>query len=395
MSAREVGLTGEGAASPGGSVGVVTTRFFEFDRLALESGACLEPVRLAYETYGVLSAARDNAILCCHALSGDAHAAGFHEGSEVPGWWDDFIGPGKAFDTNRYFVICSNVLSGCRGSTGPSSVRSRSGAPYALEFPLVTIGDMVNAQRHLIDFLGIKRLLCVAGGSMGGMQALQWSVAYPERVQSVAAIATSSRHSPQQIAFNEVGRQAIMADPNWRRGRYYGDEPPRAGLAVARMLGHVTYLSEEALRQKFARRLQDKEEFDFHFDAEFQVESYLHHQGDKFVDRFDANSYLYITRALDYFDLAAGFDSLQAAFSKARARYLFVAFSSDWIYPPWQLREVTRAAKIAGRSATYFEVNTPYGHDAFLLESALLSRAVKQFLSSEEEKKSNTAPANS
>lgn len=365
------------------NIGLVETHYFDFAELVLESGALLAPVRLAYETYGTLNDDCSNAILCCHALSGDAHAAGYHEGDEHPGWWDDFIGPGKAFDTEKYFVICSNVLSGCRGSSGPSSIDPQTNECYGLNFPLVTIGDMVNAQRHLIDHLGIEQLFCVAGGSMGGMQAMQWSVTYPERVRSVVAIATAPRHSPQQIAFNEVGRQAIMADPAWNNGRYYDSAPPRAGLAVARMLGHVTYLSEIALRQKFARRLQDKEKFDFHFGTEFQVESYLRHQGDKFVDRFDANSYLYITRALDYFDLTAEFGSLRDAFAKASARFLFIAFSSDWIYPPWQIRELTRAAKVASREATYFEIDTPYGHDAFLLESALLTRAAQQFLSAE------------
>ncbi len=370
-----------------GSVGLVETQYFDFDALDLESGARLAPVKLAYETYGELNGDRSNAILCCHALSGDAHAAGHHTGAKSPGWWDDFIGPGKAFDTRRYFVICSNVISGCAGSTGPGSPHPTTGVPYALDFPFVTIGDMVNAQLRLVEGLGIERLFCVAGGSMGGMQALQWSVAYPERVQSVVAIATTSRHSPQQIAFNEVGRQAIMADETWNNGRYYGGEAPAAGLAVARMVGHITYLSEESLHIKFARRLQDKDSFDFHLGTEFQVESYLHHQGDKFVDRFDANSYLYITRALDYFDLAAGHGSLQAAFERARARYLFIAFSSDWLYPSWQLQEVTRAARMAAREASYFQITTPHGHDAFLLESALQARAVRQFLASEEARK--------
>ncbi len=289
------------------SVGVVETHYYTYAQLGkehkLESGESLGPITLAYETYGKLNKDKSNAILALHALSGDAHAAGVHKGEDNKGWWDDMIGPGKAFDTNRYFVICSNVIGGCKGSTGPSSVNQATGKPYALDFPFITVADMVHAQRHLIDYLGIEKLLCVAGGSMGGMQVLQWVASYPNRVKAAIPIATTLKHSPQQIAFNEVIRQSIMADPAWREGNYYEYGQPEKGLSVARMIGHITFMSDQSMEKKFSRRLK-KDQFSFGFDPDFEVEGYLHYRGANFVKRFDANSYLYITKAIDYFDLS-------------------------------------------------------------------------------------------
>src|SRR5689334_18784720 len=281
---------------------IVESSTVRFDSLSLDSGAILSPVEVAYETYGHLNATKSNAILVLHAFSGDAHAAGISPETGKPGWWDNMIGPGKAFDTNRYFVICTNVLGGCRGTTGPSSINPATGCPYAMSFPVITIGDMVRLQKMVIDHLGIERLLAVAGGSMGAMQALEWAVAYPDSVVAALPIAGTTRHSAQQIAFNEVGRQAIMADPDWNGGNYYGKQPPARGLAVARMVGHITYMSDDSMREKFGRRLRDKDQFGFGFDVDFEVESYLRYRGSQFVNRFDANSYLYITKAMDYFD---------------------------------------------------------------------------------------------
>jgi homoserine O-acetyltransferase len=361
---------------------IVETRFFTFagppDELVLDSGGRLGPITLAYETYGRLDEAGANAILIFHALSGDAHAAGYHEGDERPGWWDNMIGPGKAFDTDKYFVICSNVIGGCRGSTGPSSENPGTGGPYGLDFPVITVGDMVNAQAKLIDHLGIEKLLSAAGGSMGGMQALQWVVSYPERVRSAIPIATTARHSPQQIAFNEVGRQAIMADPGWNGGDYYGGAPPTRGLSVARMVGHITYMSDESMAEKFGRRFKDKHGGS-KFEPDFEVEGYLQYRGDNFVKRFDANSYLYITKALDYFDLDNG-KGLENVLRGIKTKFLAIAFKSDWLYPPYQLREIVKACKLAGVDATYCELNSSYGHDAFLLESAEQEYLVKHFL---------------
>src|SRR5579872_772804 len=291
----------------------VETKTAEFDAISLESGASLAPVCVAYQTYGALNAARSNAILILHAFSGDAHAAGISAETGKPGWWDNMIGPGKASDTEKYFIICSNVLGGCQGTTGPSSVNPQTGCPYGMTFPVITMGDMARLQAKLIDHLGIERLLAVAGGSMGGMQALEWAVSYPERVMAVIPIATTARHSPQQIAFNEVGRQAIMADPDWNGGNYYGGRPPARGLAVARMIGHITYLSDDSMRSKFGRRLRAPDQF--------EVESYLQYQGNKFVDRFDANSYIYITRALDSFDLTQR-GTLASLFERIGTRFL-------------------------------------------------------------------------
>lgn len=364
------------------SIGIVGTKYFTFAHspyeLTLDSGEKLGPVTLAYETYGKLNDQRSNAILILHALSGDAHAAGFHDGDDKPGWWDEMIGPGKAFDTDTYFVICSNILGGCRGSTGPSSINPATGKAYGLDFPTITIKDMVNAQRHLIDHIGIENLLCVMGGSMGGMQALQWAASYPERVRSVIPIATTLKHSPQQIAFNEVGRLAIMADPDWQGGRYYGRTVPSKGLAVARMIGHITYMSDISMSEKFGRRFRNGK-IPSKFGAEFEVEGYLHYHGDNFVRRFDANSYLYITKALDYFDLSNG-KTLFEVFKGISAKFLIIAFKSDWLYPAYQSKDILKICKLAGIEATYCEINSTYGHDAFLLEIEEETHLVRHFL---------------
>jgi homoserine O-acetyltransferase len=365
------------------SVGIVKTEYLTFseppNEFKLESGEKIGPVTLAYETYGKLNADKSNAVLIVHALSGDAHAAGLHrESDREPGWWDNLIGPGKAFDTDKYFVICSNILGGCKGSTGPSSVNPKTNKPYALDFPVITIRDIVNAQKHLVDHLGIERLLSIAGGSMGGMQALSWLVNYPDRVCSVIPIATALKHSPQQIAFDEVGRQAVMADPNWRDGNYYGQSAPDKGLAVARMIGHITYMSDRSMEDKFGR-LRKKDAKNFKFTADFEVEGYLHYRGDNFVKRFDANSYLYITKAMDNFDLLEG-KTIQNLFKGVKAKLLIIAFKSDWLYPAYQSKEIIKAAKLAGIEVTYCEIDSTYGHDAFLLETKEETHLVKYFL---------------
>ncbi|HXG33553.1 MAG TPA: homoserine O-acetyltransferase [Bryobacteraceae bacterium] len=359
---------------------IVQTQHVRFDSLPLDCGATLSPVEVAYETYGELNRERTNAILILHALSGDAHAAGISQETGKPGWWDNMIGPGKGFDTDKYFVICSNVLGGCRGTTGPSSINPATGCPYALSFPVITIGDMVRLQKMLIDHLGIERLLAVAGGSMGGMQVLQWAVAYPDKVAAAIPIATTARHSPQQIAFNEVGRQAIMADPDWNGGNYYGRRPPARGLAVARMIGHITYMSDESMREKFGRRLRDKDRYGFDFSVDFEVESYLHYRGAQFVDRFDANSYLYITKAMDYFDLTNGSESLASVLEKTQARFLVISFTSDWLYPSYQSLEIVNALRSRNRDVAYCELTSNYGHDAFLVEVGEQTEIVRGFL---------------
>lgn len=369
-----------------GSVGIVKTKYLTFaeppHELVLECGEKLGPVTLAYETYGQLDRQKANAILIMHALSGDAHAAGRHaEHDSRPGWWDIMIGPGKAFDTDRYFVICANCIGGCMGSTGPSSLNPRTGKPYAMEFPLITIADMVNAQKWLIDSLGIEKLLAVAGGSMGGMQVLEWAIEFPERIRSAIPIATTSHLSPQGIAFNEVGRQAIMSDPHWNRGNYYEGPPPNRGLALARMIGHITYLSDESMHLKFGRKLQDRKGLSYDFLTDFQVEGYLHYQGDVFTQRFDANSYLYITKAIDYFDLAEkGEGSLVRACARARAAFLIIAFSSDWLYPPYQNKEIADALRVNNVEASFCILDSSYGHDAFLLESEKQTHLISHFL---------------
>lgn len=373
----------------GVSVGLVEKKTFTFarppDEMVLESGERLGPVTLAYEAYGRLNAARDNAVLICHALSGDSHAAGYYRREDPrPGWWDIMIGPGKGIDTDRYYVICANIIGSCVGSTGPGSFNPQTGRPYGLDFPVITVGDMVSAQRALVDQLGIQRLLAVIGGSVGGMQVLEWTVRYPDRVFAGVPLASTCRHSALAIAFNEVSRQAIMADPKWNGGSYEPDSRPDLGLAVARMIGHITYLSDEAMRRKFGRRLQKRRDFSFNFDADFQVESYLRHQGRKFVERFDANAFLYITKAADYFDLGLqhGDGSLSQAFSRARARYLVVSFTSDWLYPTYQSREMVKAMKKAGRDVSFCEIEAQWGHDAFLLPNDRLSLLLGGFLKS-------------
>jgi len=374
----------------GRSVGVVRKQFLTVcsreEPMRLESGAVLGPVTLAYETCGELNERADNAVLVLHALTGDSHVAGYYAADDPkPGWWEIMVGPGKPLDTDRYFVICSNVLGSCMGSTGPSSENpDKPGQFYGLDFPMVTIGDMVRAQKKLLEHLGVSRLLCAIGGSMGGMQVLEWTVRYPELVAAAVPLATTTRHSALNIAFHEIARQAIMADPNWKQGRYDPDIPPAMGLAVARMIGHVTYLSDEAMRLKFGRRLQDKDHFSFDFldDPDFQVESYLRYQGRKFTSRFDANSFLYITKAADYFDLALqhGGGSVAGAFEKALARFLVVSFSSDWLYPTYQSREMVKAMKKAGRDVSFCEINADCGHDAFLLQNERMFSLVRGFL---------------
>jgi len=368
-----------------GSVGIVATEYFTFaqppNEMELESGQKLGPITLAYETYGRLNDAKDNAIMVFHALSGDAHAAGYNAPDEKsPGWWDIMIGPGKAFDTNKYFVICANIVGGCKGSTGPASIDPQTGRPYALSFPIVTVKDMVKAQKELLDFLGIERLLCVVGGSLGGMQVLQWVADYPDTVRLAIPIASSARLSTQAIALDEVGRQSIRSDPNWRKGEYYGKATPNHGLAVARMIGHITYLSEVSMHRKFGRRLRNKTKLGYDLGPDFEVESYLQYKGDHFVQRFDANSYLYITKAMDYFDLGESYGSLARAFADVKARFLVISFSSDWLFPSHQSKEIVRALRQNDADAVYMEIQTDFGHDAFLLESTQLTTIISNFL---------------
>lgn len=350
--------------------------------LALDCGVALSPVEFAYETYGALDAERSNAILICHALTGDQFVASTHPLTGKSGWWTRIVGEGKPIDPTRHFIICINVLGSCMGSSGPASLDPKTGAPFGMGFPVITIADMVRAQAMLLDHLGIKRLRAVVGGSMGGMQSLSWPSLFPERVESAIVIASTARHSAQNIAFHEVGRQAIMADPRWRGGDYYGvGEPPTAGLAVARMAAHITYLSEAGLTEKFGRRLQARDAKSFGFDADFQVESYLRHQGISFVDRFDANSYLYITRAMDYFDLAEDHGgSLTAAFAQTKARFCVVSFDTDWLYPTAESRNIVHALNATGAQASFVELSSPFGHDAFLLDVPELNRVVDGFL---------------
>lgn len=375
-------IINEGSTADG--VGEVEVQYVTFDSLSLDSGLTLRPVTIAYETYGTLNESKDNALLILHALSGDSHAAGYYAGDDKPGWWDTMIGPGRGFDTDRLFIISSNVIAGCKGSTGPNSINPATGKEYGLEFPVVTVGDMVRAQKMLVEYLGIERLLGVCGGSMGGMQALQWAVAYPEMVGSCIAIAATPKHSPMQIAFNEVGRQAIMSDSNWNGGDYYGGESPDAGLSVARMIGHITYLSDESMHERFGRRLRNKEAVGYDFTLDFEVESYLRYQGEIFTRRFDANTYLYITKALDYFDLTEGKGVLVETFRDLPEdmRFLVIAFSSDWLYPPYQSKDIVKALKGNGLDCSYLEMNSSFGHDAFLLENKDMSRVIWHFVDS-------------
>jgi homoserine O-acetyltransferase/O-succinyltransferase len=357
-------------------------RFGADKPLRLDSGAVLNGLEVAYKTYGTLNADKSNAVLILHALTMDQHVASDHPITKKPGWWVNVVGPGLLIDTDKYFVICSNVVGGCMGSTGPSSINPATGKPYGLAFPVITIGDMVRAQAMLIEALGIETLFAVIGGSMGGMQLLQWAVDYPEKVFSAVCIASAARHSAQNIAFHEVGRQAIMADPDWRGGDYaaFGVKPEK-GLAVARMAAHITYLSETALQRKFGRELQ-RDGLSWGFDADFQVESYLRHQGVSFVDRFDANAYLYITRAMDYFDLPARFNGVLAeGFTKARdVRFCVLSFTSDWLYPTAESRIIVRALNAAGCRASFLEIKSDKGHDAFLLDEPQMHAALGGFL---------------
>lgn len=367
-----------------GSVGIVSRQSVTFtDKvLELEAGGTLSPVTVAYETYGELSEARDNAVLVCHALSGDAHAAGYYgTGSgENPGWWDILIGPGKPLDTDRYFVICSNFLGSCYGTTGPTSANPETSRPYGLDFPFFTIRDLVEVQRWLIDHLEIDTLLAVIGGSMGGKQVLQWAISYPARVRGAIPIATTAHMSAQGIAFSEVGRQAILADPGWREGRYDPEEQPAAGLGLARMIAHITYLSDQSMHRKFGRQFVGENGRSFSFSREFQVESYLHHQGNKFVQRFDANTYLYISRAMDYFDLEAEYGSLEAAFFECRSSFLVLSFTSDWLFPPEQSLDIVRALKRTGKEVSYCNIDSDQGHDSFLLPGHRMGDTISGFL---------------
>ncbi|MBE0584480.1 MAG: homoserine O-acetyltransferase [Desulfofustis sp.] len=372
-----------------GSAGISEKKLFSCaeppGEMTLESGARLGPITIAYETWGALSPAKDNVVLVAHAFSGDSHAAGYYKDDPPgakPGWWDSLIGPGKGLDTNRCFVICANILGGCSGSTGPSSLNPRSGRPYGPDFPMMTIGDIVETQKALLDHLGITSLLAVIGGSVGGMQVLEWCVRYPEMVRAAIPVATTMRHSALAIAFNEVARQSIMADPRWNRGNYYDGEPPHLGLAVARMIGHVTYLSDEALRRKFGRRLQDRERVGYGFDVDFQVESYLRYQGSKFVQRFDANSLLYITKAADYFDLVERRPPVRSIrdLTGAATKFLVISYSSDWLYPTYQARELVKALKRVGLNVSFCEIEADCGHDAFLIPDKRLGSLVGGFL---------------
>jgi len=367
------------------SVGIVqtyTARVVEQDKpLRLDCGKTLGPIDVAYETYGRLNEAHDNAVLICHALSGDAHVAGFHSPSDKnPGWWDIMVGPSKGIDTNKYFVICSNLLGGCSGTTGPRSISPATGKPYGLDFPIITIADMVRVQRLLLDKLGVKRLLAVIGGSMGGMQVLQWSLEYPDFVKAVIPIATTAHLGAQSVAFDAVGRNAILADPNFAGGQYKEDGGPDKGLAIARMIGHITYLSEQGMHERFGRRLRGADRYSYDFNSEFAVETYLDYQGQSFVERFDADSYLYITKAMDYFDLAKDYGSLAKAFAKVKSRFLVISFTSDWLFTPAQSEAMVDALIANRKDVSYCNIASPYGHDAFLLEPETLGAFISGFL---------------
>ncbi len=370
----------------GNSVGMVQTQTIRLcennNPLRLVCGKSLAPIDVAYETYGKLDAGGNNAILICHALSGDAHAAGYNSANDrKPGWWDIMIGPGKGIDTNKYFVICSNFLGGCRGTTGPLSINPATGKPYGTDFPMITIADMVHVQKMLMDKLGIKRLLAVIGGSMGGMQVLQWAIEYPDFVVSAIVIASTAHLSAQSIAFDAVGRNAILADPDFQNGQYTKEKNPAQGLAMARMIGHITYLSEESMRQKFGRQLRSANDYQYDFNSEFSVETYLDYQGQAFVERFDANSYLYITKAMDYFDLVRDHGSLEKAFQNVKSRFLITSFTSDWLFTPQQAEEMVDALLENNKDVSYCNIYSPYGHDAFLLEPEIIGRLISGFLS--------------
>jgi len=369
------------------SVGIVAKKIFTFAepprQMSLDSGKKLGPITIAYETYGELNKERNNVVMVFHALSGNSHAAGYYREKDVkPGWWDNMVGPQKGIDTDKYFVVCSNIIGSCYGSTGPSSINPATGRAYGLDFPLITIADMVRAQKALIDHLGINKLLCLVGGSIGGMQAMEWAVSYPKMVESVIPIASTCKRSALAIGLSEAQRQAIMADPSWKDGGYYGTAIPEKGLALARMIGHISYLSEDSMHRKFGRRLHENNAFKYDFSGDFQVESYLQYQGKKFVERFDANSYLYITKASDYFDLGEqrGRGSLVEAFSRSSAKFLVVSFSSDWLYPTSQSKEMVSAMKKAGIDVSFCEIETDFGHDSFLLAHTQLTRLISGFI---------------
>lgn len=349
--------------------------------LKLLCGKTLTNIEIAYEDYGTLNSDRSNAILLCHGLTGDQFAASTHPMTGKPGWWDEVVGPGKAIDTNKFYVLSTHVIGGCMGSTSPSSINPETGKPFAMDFPIITIDDMVNAQVMLLDQMGIKKLVSVAGGSMGGMQVLQFMKAYPDRAHSAIPISTSWRHSAQNIAFHEIGRQAIMADPDWCEGKYIeAGKRPVKGLSVARMTAHVTYMSEPALQRKFGRTLQDKDDISYDFEVDFQVESYLRHQGRSFVERFDANCYLYITKALDYFDLTDGKNCLSEVFKGIKAKFCLICFTTDWLFPPSESRTIMRALNAVGADVSFIEVESDKGHDAFLLYEPEMNNAIENFL---------------
>jgi len=366
-------------------VGLVQTkviRVVEAEQpLELECGKTLAPIDVAYETYGELNEAGDNAVLICHALSGDAHVSGLnHPDDKKPGWWDPMVGPGKGIDTNKYFVICSNFLGGCRGTTGPSSINPATQKPYGLDFPIITIADMVKVQKLLLEELGIKQLLAVIGGSIGGMQVLQWAIEYPDFVRAALPIATTTHLGAQSIAFDAVGRNAILADPNFGGGQYIDEKGPDRGLAIARMIGHITYLSEQSMREKFGRQLRNADTYSYDFNSEFAVETYLDYQGQIFVERFDSNSYLYITKASDYFDLGKDYGSLKKAFANTKCRFLVISFASDWLFMPAQSRAIVDALVANDKDVSYCDITSPYGHDAFLLEPEILGSFISGFL---------------
>lgn len=362
------------------SINIVETKYYKLNNtISLESGHNLSNIEVAYETYGELNEKKDNAILICHALTGDAHAAGYHSKEDrKPGWWDTMIGPNKAFDTNKHFIVCSNVLGGCMGTTGPSSINPETGKPYGHTFPVITVEDMVKVQKELIDYLGIKKMT-VVGGSMGGMQTIEWSITHPEYVDKVIIVATAARQSAQGIAFNAVGRNAILFDPDFNGGDYYDKKHPEAGLAIARMIGHITYLSEEAMHNKFGRDFKENKP-NFDFGVDFQVESYLDYQGRIFVDRFDANSYLYVTKAVDYYDPIAKYGSLENAFNKTNAKFLVMSFTTDWLYSTEQAKEIVNALIKKNKKVSFVELESPCGHDAFLIEWEKETRVIKSFL---------------
>lgn len=357
---------------------IVETKYYTFDNLVMKNGKVLPKVTVAYETYGTLNAEKNNAILITHAFTGDAHCAGYHKGDEKPGWWNSMVGPKKAFDTDKYFVIASNVLGGCAGTTGPESINPETGKPYGTDFPMVTVSDMVKVQKKLVNFLGITKLFCVAGGSMGGMQVLQWAMDYPDLIYCAIPIAITLKSTPQQIAFNEVGRQAIMSDVSWNNGHYYGKAEPERGLAVARMLGHITYMSDYSMQKKFPIDEDKEKTAGFNFNADFEVEEYLRYRGSSFVKRFDANSYLYLSKAIDHFDVQK--EEFLPEDKNIDIKFLVISFESDWLYPSYQSENIVKFLKMKNQEVTYCNIHSTYGHDAFLLEIKDETNLIKNFL---------------